>query len=150
MNKPTPTKLKLVAGSENRYINFDEPQPEIGIPVCPSPDRRVTEVWTYTCKVLQQMGVLTVADRDALHAYCQAVVWHDAAAAKVAEEGPFITILNTTQPHPALQVMRNQATLIRSFGSEFGLTPSARTRIRMGDQKSKPAGQASASRLLSS
>lgn len=146
--KPRPTGLKLLAGEKGSKINFDEPQPEPGVPACPTSDPVVTEIWDYTAKVLKQMNVLTVADRDVLLAYCQQVAIHRRAGEVLATEGTFNRVLGGTQPHPAIRVQKEAAAMIRSLASEFGLTPAARSRIKVGDSRDTPR-ETSSARLLS-
>lgn len=148
--KPAPTNLKLLRGARPGRINSDEPQPNEGVPVCPSRNPAVRAVWDYTIVQLLAMRTVTMADRDPLHGYCQSVVLFEQASALMEAEG---IVKNTnngmgrTLPHPAQKIQREAANQLRAFAQEFGLTPSARTRIRVGDQK--PKEQQGASRLLS-
>jgi P27 family predicted phage terminase small subunit len=148
--KPMPTQLKMIKGERQDRVNHDEPQPETGIPICPVSDRRVNEVWDYTVEQLRKMRVLTMADRDPLLAYCQAVVMHHRCSELLDGEGYLWqgSDGDVMVPHPAVKMQREAALLIKQFGAEFGLTPSARTRIKVGDQE--PAKEQGANRLLSS
>jgi P27 family predicted phage terminase small subunit len=146
-----PTALKLLAGVQKSKINQDEPQPEPGIPQCPSDDPLVVEVWEYTVGQLREMKVVTMADRDALFAYCQQVALNRRATEILAREGLFINVLNSPScPHPALKMQADSAAKMKSFAIEFGLTPAARTRIRVKESQTQgPAKLQDASRLLS-
>lgn len=146
--KPTPTALKLVKGEVPSRINHDEPQAEEGIPVCPVPDKMVRDVWDYTVDALRKMKVVTMADRDMLLAYCQAVVMHRRASEVLDRTGYLIEATDGMFPNPAVRMQRDAAAMMKAFGTEFGLTPSSRSRIRVGDQK--PAEGAGPARLLSS
>ncbi len=143
--KPMPTALKLVAGTNKRYINDDEPQPSEGIPQCPTRNTAILEVWDYTVKELVRMGVITMADRDALATYCEAVVTHRLATELAAREG---LVLPNGKPHPAVRIAKEAAMMIKGFAAEFGLTPSGRTRIRV--KAASPEAGTGAARLLSS
>jgi len=143
-----PTELKLIAGTRKGRINRDEPQPESGVPICPSRDPEVREVWDYTIDQLLKMRTVTMADRDTLHAYCEQVLVHRRALQVVAEEGAIVEGPHGMKQHPALGIVQTSATLMRSLGGLFGLTPSARSAIKVSDQQvTKPQG---AARLLSS
>ncbi len=152
--RPKPTALKLVSGAAKAHperMNPDEPQPMEGIPLCPSKDRELRKVWDYTLAQLRGMRVVTMADRDALFAYCQAVLTHRQASEMIERQGLIVESPAGAQvANPALKIQRESATHIRAFGTEFGLTPSARTRIRVGDQGAdgRQKGR-DASRLLS-
>jgi P27 family predicted phage terminase small subunit len=145
--KPAPTALKLVKGEQKSRINNDEPQPEDGVPQCPSLLPAVREVWDYTVAQLRTMRVLTMADRDMLAAYCEAVVMHREASRIIARDGMLLHDGNGAYKNPATLLQREAANAIKAFGTEFGLSPSARTRIKVGDQQ--PEREQGSARLLS-
>jgi P27 family predicted phage terminase small subunit len=144
-----PTALKLLQGVAPARINSDEPQPDDGIPECPSKNKEVRAVWDYTVTQLVKMRTITMADRDALHAYCEGVVQYRKAAEMVQRDGSVIEGRLGPVKHPAMTVMKETGAMIKMIGRDFGLNPSARSAIRMSDQK--PARtEAGAQRLLSS
>lgn len=141
---PMPTTLKIVKGTRKGRINHDEPQPETGVPTCPTEDLEVREIWDYTLKQLLTMRTITMADRDTLHAYCEQVLIHRRALELMKREGAVIG----ARRHPAVAIARESAMLMKSLGGLFGLTPGARTAIKVSDQQpERPRG---AARLLSS
>jgi len=90
------------------------------------------KVWRRTVKQLAQMGVLYESDGDSLAAYCEAVSRHAAASKMVQAEGILVEGRNgLLVKNPAVQVARDAEATIKSFAQEFGLTPSARTRIKV-------------------
>lgn len=143
-----PTALKLLKGERNARINHDEPQPDDGVPDCPSDNEDVRAVWDYTVKQLLRMRTITMADRDALHTYCEQVVQYRQAAEMIHRDGPIMDSPTGPRKHPALTVMRETASMIKTFGRDFGLNPAARTAIKVADQAPKET-QAGPSRLLS-
>jgi P27 family predicted phage terminase small subunit len=135
---PKPTKLRLLEGTHLERVNLREPIAPTELPEPPediSPD--VLKVWDYTVAQLSHMGIVSTADRDALFCYCQAVVSHRQASAILARTPVLIKgALGGMVRNPALAVARDSAYTIRQFAQEFGLTPSARTRVesaRAGD-----------------
>jgi P27 family predicted phage terminase small subunit len=146
--KPRPTSLMLIAGDQKSRINKDEPEPEDGVPTCPSANESVQAVWDYTVRQLLKMRTITMAERDVLLAYCQAVVMHQDASRLVDEEGLLVSTERGLIPHPAVRIAREAALQIRAYAGEFGLTPAARTRIKVADQQA-PKQEQGASRLLS-
>jgi P27 family predicted phage terminase small subunit len=146
--QPKPTNLRVLHGDRKDRINTEEPVPRDGLPVCPSGvSDEVKQVWDYTLAELSAMKCATPADRDALLAYCEAVVLHRLASQEIAEGG--ITALGgngAVGRAPAVLVQKDAATMIRAFAQEFGLTPAARSQIRMGAGEKSGAG---AARLLS-
>lgn len=146
-----PTQLRVLAGERKARVNDDEPVPEDGIPECPSSDPKVRAVWDYTVRQLRAMRVITMADRDSLHVYCQAVVMHDAAAEELLEGGLFLNTPKGPLRNPATLVMKEAAMVIRQMAHSFGMTPQARSAIKVGDQKPGDGDTGkSAARLLSS
>jgi P27 family predicted phage terminase small subunit len=130
-------------------INGDEPVPEDGVPECPSNEPKVREVWDYTVRQLRAMRVLTMADRDSLHVYCQAVVMHNTAAEQLSEQGMFLNTPKGPMRNSATMVMKEAAQVIRQMAHSFGMTPQARSAIKVGDQSGQKDEPKSAARLLS-
>lgn len=128
---PKPTKLKIIDGSRKDRINTREPLPVAVPPECPADVAAdVREIWDYTLRELQHMGLAYACDRDALRAYCEAVVSHRKSCALLAKSPILIkSDYGSYVRNPALAIQRDTANTIRVFAQEFGLTPSARTRI---------------------
>ena len=133
---PKPTALRIIEGDRHteRY-NHHEPIPRGGRPECPDEVAdAVREVWNYTVSELDAMGIAHACDRDTLLCYCEAVVTHRRASAVVAKTGVIQKGLHGGYVrNPALVIQRDSAHVIRAFAQEFGLTPSARTRIEQKD-----------------
>lgn len=145
---PYPRKLRILNGeTKPSRVGKPEPIPRDALPVCPrTATRDVHEVWDYTMVELKAMGLATAADRDALLCYCQAVVTHRDAAAQVEEEGLLVRQMNGARGrNPAEAIMRDAAKLVMQYAQQFGLTPSARTGMKMPEQDSGHRGE----RLLS-
>jgi P27 family predicted phage terminase small subunit len=131
---PKPTHLRLIHGDRKDRINHDEPQPHAETPEAPSYlSAEALEVWEYVVRELVHMRIVTMADRDALGVYCSAVAQHAAAVALVNNSGTLIQSGGRAVKNPALQVVRDQAAIIRSLARDFGLTPSARSGISLGE-----------------
>lgn len=143
-----PTALRVLKGGHKERINTDEPQPDDSIPTCPTEDPEVREVWDYTMVQLIQMRTVTMADRDALYTYCEQVVQYRKAAEIVRQDGAIIDSYRGPVKHPATAVMKEAAALVKMYGRDFGLTPAARSAIKVSDQRPK-ATDATAARLLS-
>lgn len=138
--KAKPTNLRLIEGNPGkRGINLNEPKAE---PVRMAPPQMLcddaTEEWERISEQLYNMGVLTSADRSALAAYCQCYgrwVKAERAIAKMAEQdtvtrGLMIKTSNGNAIQNPLVGVSNRAMadMVR-YAAEFGMTPSARTRI---------------------
>lgn len=130
---PQPRALKILKGSEPRRINDDEPVPLVESSE-PPPEMRpeVTEIWTFTLRHLTAMGTAAACDRDSLAAYCEAVAAHRRASSLLAQSDILIRgAKGGLIRNPLLVIQRDAAYTIRMFAQEFGLTPSARTRIEV-------------------
>lgn len=145
-----PTVLKVLTGQKQSRINNDEPQPEPGVPTCPTDDERVQEVWDYTVEQLQKMRTITMADRDTLHAYCENVVMFRDAMALIERDGRLVRGAHggVLVRHPAFAIAKDAAGMMRSLGTLFGMSPGARSGIKVTDSQPK-RDLHDASRLLS-
>jgi P27 family predicted phage terminase small subunit len=131
--KPTPTHLKLIRGDRKSRVNEAEPKASQKAPPMPrwmSADAK--KVWRRTVKQLEKMGVLYECDGDTLAAYCEAVVRHAEACQLIHQTGLLVKgRRDGIVKNPAIQVARDAEATIKALAQEFGLTPSARTRIKV-------------------
>lgn len=145
--KPKPTNLKLIAGTDRADRRNDaEPKPARALPAPPAflSDEAKAE-WTRTADQLYQLGILSKIDRAALGAYCQAYGrWEQAerALARMAERdavthGMMIKTTNgNAVQNPLLGTANKAMADMMRYAAEFGMTPSARARI-----KAEPLGE---------
>lgn len=135
---PKPTALRLIDGDREARINRSEPVPRSGAVECPedTPDD-VRDVFEYTLRELEHMGVDAPADRDALMCYCWAVRNHRAASRVLAKSSLLVRGMHGhLVRNPAVIEQGKAARDIRVFAQEFGLTPSARSRIASSAEES--------------
>ncbi len=135
---PQPTKLRLLRGNPGkRPINTREPTLPVAAPSCPewlSPEAK--RIWKEMIPVLEQMRILTLIDRDALTAYCQNYVRWKEAAEFLDQHGDVYPTrdefgkIKSMQQFPQVAIARNYLQILRAYQQEFGMTPSARTRIQ--------------------
>lgn len=101
------------------------------LPRCPehlSPVAR--NEWRRLATPLFEAGVLTLADRAALAAYCQAYARWAEAELRLAETPPLLKTPNGyVQQSPWLSVANKQMELMGRFMGELGLTPVSRQRL---------------------
>lgn len=140
--KPRPTYLKLVTGNPGkRRLNRAEPQPATAAPPQPPTElyADAKAEWRRVARRLHELGLLTGVDRAALAAYCQAWGrWRQAerALAEMARHDPVTgALMIKTKDGNAIQnplvgvANKAMADMVR-YAGEFGMTPSARSRIR--------------------
>lgn len=119
-------------------MNGDEPKPKAVQMYCP---RHLTDEakseWRRVSAELQRLGLLTLVDRAALSAYCQA--WADWVEA-VKETRKKGKVLTTDKGYeylnPWMGIASKSLEIMHRFESEFGMTPASRTRLHV-DPKDK-------------
>ena len=129
--------FKLLKGNPgNRPLNKQEPKPRTDTPRCPSwINKDAKEKWKELVPKLKQMGVLTYVDGDALANYCQTWSRWRAAEEFIQRHGDVLPIkddkgrIKYLQQVPQVAIARNLIQILNRYQQEFGLTPSARTRI---------------------
>jgi P27 family predicted phage terminase small subunit len=131
--KPLPTHLKVVKGTARAHrINPSEPTPTVTVPDPPEHlDERAKGKFTSAVEMLARHGIMTELDAGALARY--AVVWCRwiDAEAEVKRRGPVVkTEGGNVIQNPFLAVANKCMLQMGQIESEFGMTPSSRTRIR--------------------
>jgi P27 family predicted phage terminase small subunit len=127
-----------------RPLNDKEPQPRTDPPRCPQWINKVAkDKWKAIVPELKAMGVLTYVDGDALANYCQIWARWRAAEEFIQRHGDVLPIKDDTgrvkylQQVPQVSIARNLVQVLNRYQQEFGLTPSARTRIHAKPQDKK-------------
>jgi P27 family predicted phage terminase small subunit len=138
--RPKPTALKLIEGNRGkRPFNQNEPQVPTPMPTAP-PHLTVDalEEWDRVAVWLHRIGLLSEVDRAALAAYAQAYgrwVQAERAIAKMAERDQLTggLMIKTTNgnaiQNPVVGIANKAAADMMRYATEFGMTPSSRTRI---------------------
>lgn len=134
--KPTPTALKIVKGNPGRRpLNKHEPKAKRGVPPKPAWLKGVAvDCWTELCILLNNMQVLTLPDGPALALLC--ATYEDYRTARDAVEDHGQTYESETEhgviirARPEVMIMSDAAKRLRALMVEFGLTPSARSRVK--------------------
>ncbi|SDD88712.1 phage terminase small subunit P27 family [Ruegeria marina] len=109
----------------------DAPRPPDALPRCPAHLTPVAaKEWRRLAKPLYDMGVLSITDRAALAAYCQAWARWVEAEEKLRETPMLIrTPSGYAQQSPWLSIANKQMELMGRYMAELGLTPAARARL---------------------
>lgn len=130
---PKPTALRVLHGDRKSRINLNEPRP-VDIPPEPPSwlSRWAVEEWRRLVPDLIAMGTVKRVDATALAAYCEAVSRLRTASVLVAESGPLlIGDDGLVRKNPAVAQARDASYEVRMWAREFGLTPSARSPLRI-------------------
>ena len=129
---PAPTAVKELRKTRKDRIHLDEPKARGGLPEPPDSLRGLAlEIWEYTIEELRVMRVMSYADRDSLVAYCEAVATHRRASSALAVEDLIVNTERGYVKNPLIQIQRDAAVLMKQYAAEFGLTPRARSEIRV-------------------
>ncbi len=129
--KPTPTALKLVRGNPGkRPINANEPKPSEHAPMPDWLSPAAAKHWPLVAKQLSDARLLSSIDTAALGLYCEAFArWHHANQ-QIAKFGPIIKSPNGYPVQsPYLGIANTAHDQMRKLLVEFGMTPSARSRV---------------------
>ncbi len=130
--KPLPTAVRRQIGNPGkRGYNRAEPVPPEGLPDCPPHLSDVAHAeWHRIAQALYDMGVVTLVDRAALAAYCQAYGRWVEAEEKLKETPVMLkTPSGYVQQSPWLSVANKQLELMGRYMAELGITPASRARV---------------------
>jgi len=136
-----PTAIKIIRGNPGkRSLNKREPQIEIKAPECPAHlDDMARVEWDRMVPILLGMGVLTEADYMALGTLCQAFSTMAKAQDQLNKTGIlFKTPNGYVQQSPLVSIVNQNADLVTKLCREFGVTPSARSRVNAQEKSEKP------------
>ena len=132
-----PTQLKVLQGSRvrsDREAASNAAQPKIAVPPCPDwLDAKSRKQWDKIAPQLVALGLLSVIDGDLFGAYAETSARYGDVCSKLENINSWIgTTPNGFEVQTALVSIRNtlQKQLI-SLGREFGLSPAARSSIKV-------------------
>jgi P27 family predicted phage terminase small subunit len=152
-NPPVPFPLKVLRGNPGKRPMKREPQPEQAIDV-PEPPAFITgyaaDEWRRTAPELHRLRLLTRIDVPSFAAYCHAYgQWRLAAEslARMAANDPVMngqlikTKYGDAAMNPLVSISRKHAADMVRYGSEFGLTALARSRLAAEINAPRPPGK---------
>lgn len=120
--------VRRLFGPDHAGPRKETPKLRPEAPKCPSYlPAEGKQIWNQVVAELNPKGVLATVDGPSLEAYCMSLVVFRKAARQLTK-----SILRSgrrsgeIRKHPAAQIMRESAQLVKAFAREFGLTPLAR------------------------
>ena len=137
---PQPTALKLTRGNPGkRKLNDAEPSPTLEVPYCPDHlDDEARRHWNFITPKLFAANLLSHVDGIALAGYCQTWSRWVEAEAELKESGMFAEKSDGTRVvSPQLTAVQRILDQLHKYLVEFGMTPAARSRIRVPPKKAK-------------
>lgn len=133
---PKPTKLKLMAGNPGRRpLNDAEPEPIEGVPDCPDwLDEEGRACWNRTVAQLQRMQLAYLCDRESLAAYCQQWSVFVGASRRANELNAAGYIDEARKQNSVADAACSKH---MQWADRFGLSPSARSRVKVVKKETK-------------
>jgi len=139
---PQPTAVKKLKGNPGRRpLNELEPTPKVGAPPQPSGlSRYAKQAWKRMVPMLLDMGVLSVADGDALMLYCEAYASWKQAVIDIKKNGTYLKGKGSRNQdilidNPSvIERDKAHAQMVKLL-AEFGCTPSSRSRLKVEKPK---------------
>ncbi len=131
--KPKPTELRILEGNKEHRPIKKNPKFK---PVCPKPpkwmDKEAKLEWRRLAKILFSKGLLTEVDLSMFQAYC---IWYGKFidAAKKIKHDVFETDSGYQASNPLISVANKYFDNMRKIATEFGMTPSSRSRLDIKD-----------------
>lgn len=138
--RPKPTRLENLEGRPgHRPVNDAEPDVPLTAATTDAPpaelqdDPVALEQWRYLCPLLAQTRLITDADRNALIALCLTQSVYLEACQK---QRPLIQQAPSGYPikNPYVTIAQQSLVALDKLWSHFGLTPSARSRVRVSER----------------
>lgn len=135
---PTPTAIKKLRGNPGkRPLNRAEARPAGRIPSAPRwLSKEGKKEYRKLARLLLGTGLLTEIDGVALAMMCEALDVYRRAKEAMGEERVFVVSdKGNSYQHPALGVMSSARGEVLKWAREFGMTPSARSRIAVETER---------------
>lgn len=147
--RPTPTNILKLRGSWRGKLNRGEPQPDKGPPERPTwLADDAAAVWDELIPQLDELGILTRIDGNALARYCTYWVRWQQTETFLRQYGLTYPIKDSFGavrqfcPWPQVAINHKLAADLARLEAEFGLTPSARSRITVAPRELERPGKA--------
>jgi P27 family predicted phage terminase small subunit len=139
--------MKLLTGNPGkRKLNRGEPKGRPGVPPCPPHLTGVArDAWHRLGRRLATLRVITEGDAEALELLCSAYAEYRATLAVVTRRGRTYSTRTANgiivRKRPEAAIASEAWWRVKSMLIEFGLTPSARTRITAADATDETGDQ---------
>ena len=132
--------MRLLEGNPGKRLLKDEPAPDQGIPQPPDLSDLAKNAWAKVSVKLDTIGVLTEIDGWGLEQLCENYAEILELSATIKKEGRFQTVTNKngdtrTVNHPAASQLADAERRFKGMLKQFGLTPSARTRVKANPKR---------------
>lgn len=147
--KPASKAQKIAKGTRKDRINFEEPEPPALSLSTPCPVRfkepRQKVLWKYFLNLFSEMKILSVADQAAIEELVYYKWLSEKAEKDVQEHGEVIESKNKKgemylSENPWINIKVKSSDRVVKLLTQFGLTPSSRSTIKVEKPKDKIQG----------
>lgn len=139
-----PKELKKLKGTYRKYKDLPNEMSAAPLLTIPTPPNDLPapthDTWNKICAQLAVLKILTPLDLDAIKQYCFQKHMMDTAMEKLNTEGYTVIMTNKAGgsypvKSPWVSIYNEAATQVNRIGQQFGMSPSARTKISVGQVK---------------
>ena len=132
-NQPT-ALLQLVGSNQQKYahpkLRKNEPKPKVAAPQMPTMTAAAEVYWKWLVPKIQELGVLSVDNRNILKRYCCLMSQWDNLNLDITQNGiTEDTNSGTTQMRASYRAWMQVGEECRRIEVEFGLTPASRSGV---------------------
>lgn len=140
----TPTAIKRLRGNPGkRPLNEREARPGARVPPAPRwLSAGAKREYRRLGKLLLGVGLMTEIDGVALGMLCESLAMYDQAKKVLGEQQLGLIVVSdkgNTYQHPAVGLMNSARADVLRWAREFGMTPSARSRIAVDSGGEEPS-----------
>ena len=134
--KPKPTELKRLEGNPGkRPLNKREPKPKGKVKRPYGLGKGLQDrFWREHAGELERLGILTGIDSAAFRLMAEHYALAIDAVKGLRETGMTVEGRDGPKKHPLAQIFRDNSMAFKSYASEFGMTPSARSRLQLPEE----------------
>lgn len=130
--KPKPTELaKLQGNPGHRPLNQGQPKPKTPVKKARGMQPLARKFWDDYGPELERLEILTGVDSAAFRLMAEHYGFAVRAAKELNEGGLTVETSEGVKKNPVAQIFKDNSLAFKNFAAEFGMTPSARTRLKM-------------------
>src|SRR3990172_3936709 len=130
--KPKPIELKKIQGNPgHRPLNLSQPKPKVPVKRPRGMGGLQKKFWNEYAPELERLQILTGVDSAAFRLMADHFAIAVQAVRELQAEGLNVEAKEGIKKNPLAQIFKDNSLAFKAFASEFGLTPSSRTRLKM-------------------
>lgn len=134
--KPKPTAVKKLQGNPGkRPLTKREPKPKTAVKKPYGLGQGLqARFWNEHAPELERLQILTGVDAAAFRLMAEHYALAVRAAIELHHDSLTVEGRDGPKKNPLVQVLRDQSTAFKSYATEFGMTPSARSRLQLPEE----------------